>query len=69
MNILFWNIHRNSIADRVAKCALENSADIICLAEHGMVDPDILCQLLGGKYRWVNDKAGCDAAYNTLQRT
>ena len=54
MNILFWNIKGNSVASYVARCALENNADVICLAEHLGVRPDVLCSSLGNQYRWVS---------------
>lgn len=54
MNILFWNIKGNGIADYVTRCALENDANVICLAEHQGVRPDELCKLLGSQYRWVS---------------
>lgn len=54
MNVLFWNIRGNSIAGYVTRCALENDADVICLAEYQGVQPTELCRLLGNKYRWVS---------------
>ena len=60
MNILFWNIAGHDVSRHIAACAMEQHADVICLAEHRAVDPRRLCELLKG-YKWVNDKAGCDA--------
>lgn len=54
MRLLFWNIHRNPIAEYVVRCAMEHDPDVICLAEHAAVDPHILCEMLGNGYRWAS---------------
>lgn len=53
LNILFWNLHRNSIEDYIINCIVENDIDIAIFSEFNGIDVTKLEKSLGEMYSRV----------------
>lgn len=53
LNILFWNLKRNSIEEYIAKCIIENNVTIAAFSEYEGIDFIKLEMLLANQYYFV----------------
>ncbi len=58
MNILFWNLKNNSIAEYIVKCLEENNIDIAVFSEHKGVDFGKLSK--SSCYDYIEGMGGCE---------
>ena len=63
MELLFWNINRNDIAEHLADCLIEHDVDIAVLAEAQGLSFGKVEELLDGRYSWVWGYGGCDKVW------
>ena len=42
LNFLFWNVNNKPISQLVAELVLQHGIDVVALAEHGKIDPEML---------------------------
>lgn len=60
LNILFWNLGKNSIENYLYQCIIENEVDLALVSEYGGISFDILMDKLGDDYVHIDGFGGCD---------
>ncbi len=60
INLLFWNLAKNSIESYVADILEENNIDIGVFAEHSGSCIDSILAKLGGRYHYFEGNGVCD---------
>lgn len=68
MNLLFWNLNKNSVVGYVASLLLENDVDIAVLAEFDRIVFSELEAATEHRYKLVRDYGGCEKACFVAKR-
>ena len=53
LNILFWNIRKNTIEDYIVECIAENDIDIAIFSEYERIDFTTIENKLGRMYKRI----------------
>ena len=56
LNILFWNLNRNSIEKNIVECLVENNIDIAIFTECNAIDIVQIEKNLGQMYVYIEGK-------------